>query len=89
MAGSTPAATPPAPPAKKQRSPSTLRRLIELAEREMTAATGERDRVLGELSAAGHDHVALGAIAGRLAEAETRLAGVEERWLTLSEELGA
>jgi ATP-binding cassette subfamily F protein uup len=82
----TPAATPPAE--KKQRSPSTLRRLIGLAESEMEKATAERDSLLADLAAAGNDHVALARIAETLAAAEARLSAAEERWLDLSEELG-
>ena len=81
---------PPAPPAaKKPRSPSTLRRLIGLAEAEMEKATAERDGLLADLAAAGNDHVALARIAGELAAAESRLTAAEERWLELSEELGS
>jgi ATP-binding cassette subfamily F protein uup len=81
-----PAAAPSAP--KKQRSPSTLRRLIGLAEAEMEKATAERDGILADLAAAGNDHVALGRIADTLAAVEAKLSGAEERWLDLSEELG-
>jgi ABC transport system ATP-binding/permease protein len=84
-------ATPPATPGpdeKKQRSPSTLRRLIGLAEAEMERAAAERDGLLADLAAA-DDHVALARIAGNLAAAEARLSAAEERWLELSEELGA
>jgi ATP-binding cassette subfamily F protein uup len=77
-----------APAAKKQRSPSTLRRLIGLAESEIEKATAERDGLLADLAAAGGDHVALARIAESLAVAESRLAAAEERWLELSEELG-
>jgi ATP-binding cassette subfamily F protein uup len=84
--GSTPS---PAPAAKKPRSPSTLRRLIGLAEAEMEKAGAERDALLAELSAAGSNHVALARIAETLAAAESRLSAAEERWLELSEELGA
>ena len=77
------------PAVKKQRSPSTLRRLIGLAEAEIEKATAERDGLLGDLAAAGNDHVALARIAETLAAAEARLSAAEERWLELSEELGA
>ena len=79
----------PAPAPKKQRSPSTLRRLIGLAEAEMENAIAERDGLLADLAAAGNDHVALARIAETLAAAEARLSAAEERWLDLSEELGA
>ena len=82
--GAAPAST----PGRKPRSPSTLRRLIGLAEAEREQAAAERDGVLAELAAAGGDHVALARIAERLAAAEGRLSAAEERWLELSEELG-
>jgi ATP-binding cassette subfamily F protein uup len=87
--GRQPAPAAPAPTAKKPRSRSTLRRLIGLAEAEMEKATAERDGLLAELAAAGNDHVALAGIAETLAAVETRLTAAEERWLELSEELGA
>jgi ATP-binding cassette subfamily F protein uup len=78
----------PVPTERKQRSPSTLRRLIGLAEAEMEKATAERDGLLADLAAAGTDHVALARVAETLAAAEARLSAAEERWLELSEELG-
>jgi ABC transport system ATP-binding/permease protein len=79
----------PGPAEKKQRSPSTLRRLIGQAEAEMEKAIAERDGLFADLAAAGNDHVALARIADTLAAAEARLTTAEERWLELSEELGA
>ncbi|MDP8938144.1 MAG: ATP-binding cassette domain-containing protein [Actinomycetota bacterium] len=73
----------------KQRSPSTLRRLIGVVEREMAEAAAERDRLASEVGLAGGHHVALAASARSLAAAEARLAEAEERWLALAEELGA
>jgi ATP-binding cassette subfamily F protein uup len=83
-AAAAPVATTP-----KHRSPSTLRRLVGLAERAVAEATEERDRLAAQLAAGGGDHVALAATASALAEAEQRLAAAEERWLELAEELGA
>jgi ABC transport system ATP-binding/permease protein len=77
-----------APSARKPRSPSTLRRLLDQAEKELAAASDERARLHGELAAAGGDHVALAEVAHALAAAETRLAEAEERWLAVAEELG-
>ena len=85
----TPPTTPSVPTERKQRSPSTLRRLIGLAEAEMEQAAAERDGLLADLAAAGNDHVALARIAETLAAAEARLTAAEERWLELSDELGA
>ncbi len=56
----------------------------------MAEAEARRDRLAAELAA--HDpadHVALTATAQALAEAEADLGAAEERWLELSEELGA
>jgi ABC transport system ATP-binding/permease protein len=87
--GATPAkAGPGGPP--KPRSPSTLRRLLGVAERAMAEAEARRDGVAAELHGIGPgDHEALAAAAQALAEAETALTAAEERWLELSEELGA
>lgn len=94
--GSAPSAAAPSRPipapafgSSRVRSPSTLRRLIGVVEREMAGAESTRDKLLGELAAARTDHVALARIAQSLAEAEARLAAHEDRWLALAEELGA
>ncbi|MGH8993164.1 MAG: hypothetical protein ACRDZ7_16765, partial [Acidimicrobiia bacterium] len=72
----------------KPRSASTLRRLLDQSEKELSAATEERQRLHDELSRAAGDHVALAELAHALAGAEACLAEAEERWLTLAEELG-
>ena len=72
---------------RKGRSPSTLRRLLGLAERELAEATAERDRLAAELVAGTADHVTLAQVARSLADAEARLADAEVRWLTLAEEI--
>ncbi len=75
------------PPAKL-RSPSTLRRLVGLAERDIAELEAERDRLVGQLAAGNVDHTVVTETAHSLADAEARLAQAEERWLLLSEELG-
>jgi ATP-binding cassette subfamily F protein uup len=91
--GPKPAAPKGGPPDKapaKMRSPSTLRRLIGVAERAMADAEAERDRLAATLGAVEpSDHVSLAAAAQALAEAERALGAAEQRWLELSEELGA
>jgi ATP-binding cassette subfamily F protein uup len=89
-AGRSPAPAPgaEAPAARKPRSPSTLRRLLDQAEKELAAASDDRARLQDELAAAAGDHVTLAEVAHALAAAETRLAEAEERWLALAEELG-
>jgi len=77
-------------PPPKQRSPSTLRRLLGVAERSVGDAERERDTLAAELAAGdAADHGELAAIARALAEAEARVGEAEERWLALSEELGS
>jgi ATP-binding cassette subfamily F protein uup len=71
----------------KGRSPSTLRRLVGQAEREVEALTAARDGHLAALVAAGTDHVALTRIGALLAETEAALAAAEERWLALTDEM--
>ena len=73
----------------KPRSPSTVRRLLGVAERDVAQAETRRDRLAAALADADPaDHVGLAATAQALAEAETALGEAEERWLALSEELG-
>ncbi len=84
---SDPRATPAAArPARKERSPSTVRRLIAETERELTEATGRRDELSIEMG--GADHHALAPLATELAAVEARVVGLEERWLALADELG-
>ena len=82
-----PPAAEPSPVATRVRSPSTLRRLLGLAERDMVAAGADRDRLADELRLAA-DAAALASTAHALATAEAAVAEAEERWLTLAEELG-
>jgi ATP-binding cassette subfamily F protein uup len=86
--GSTRSDSAAARPAGKPKSPSTLRRLVTLAERDMAEAAARRTRLEGELTDVAADHAALAATAHALAEAERALAAAEDRWLSLSEELG-
>ena len=56
----------------------------------MADAEATRDRLAAELGSVDPtDHVALTAVAQALADAEAELSAAEERWLELSEELGA
>jgi ATP-binding cassette subfamily F protein uup len=81
-------AAPPRPAPPKLRSPSTLRRLLGQAEREMAEAVAARDRLAAELAGAGNLPAALAQISTSLADAEAHLTEAEERWLALAEELG-
>ena len=79
---------PPPPTSTKPRSASTLRRLVTIAERDMATAADLRARLESELAAAA-DHAALTTAAHALAAAEIALTAAEDRWLALTEELGA
>jgi ATP-binding cassette subfamily F protein uup len=70
------------------RSPSTLRRLLSVAEREISEAEAQRDRLVDQMAAGDADYQALDRLARSLADTESRLAASEERWLALAEELG-
>ncbi len=86
-AGPAPSAT--ARPTAKPRSPSTLRRLLGVAERTVAEAEKARDALAAQLVARERgDHQAMATTARSLAEAENHLTKAEEQWLALSEELG-
>jgi hypothetical protein len=71
------------------RSPSTLRRLLAAAERDVAAATAERDRLASSLATAGVDHAELARLGHGLTAAETRVAHAEDAWLRLAAEAEA
>ncbi len=79
----------PAGATARLRSPSTLRRLLAGAERDMVAATEKRDRMVAELGTVASDHRALASTSQALAGAEGQVEKMEQRWLALAEELGA
>jgi ABC transport system ATP-binding/permease protein len=84
------AAAPALPPKRPRvRSPSTLRRLVGTAEKEVAKLEAERDRLTAELAAAGGDYHAHARLGHELATVTERLAAAEHRWLELAEELGA
>ena len=96
-AGPTPAATPAAgrtttpspgrpPKVTGGRSPSTLRRLLGQAERDLEAAGEARDLVLAALARVGSDHVELARLGVELATASEAVAAAEERWMALAHE---
>jgi ATP-binding cassette subfamily F protein uup len=69
------------------RSPSTLRRLIAQAEKDLAAATTRRDKLVVELgSADATDHVSFTKLTTGLAEAEVAVSSAEEAWLALADE---
>ncbi len=88
-AAAKPVAT--AAPRPKQtggRSPSTVRRQLGQAERDLAAATERRESVAAELANA-VDHREMGAIGERLATAQEAVDAAEETWLALADEAEA
>jgi len=80
----------PARPPRPGRSPSTLRRQLAQAERELAAATSARDAAAAALVGVA-DHRELAELAARVHELQAALERTEERWLELAgeaEELG-
>jgi ABC transport system ATP-binding/permease protein len=77
-------------PKVSTKSPSTLRRQLGVADRELAAAITERDAVQVELSDANVDHTQRHtqweALAAKLAAAQQRVDTAEERWLSLADE---
>jgi ATP-binding cassette subfamily F protein uup len=72
----------------KQRTPSTLNRLMRDAEKELKRLERQRDKAAEVLTTVDPtDHQALAAAGQAVADAEAAVAEVEERWLALGEEL--
>jgi ABC transport system ATP-binding/permease protein len=79
-----------APAAPKQRTPSTLNRLMREAEKELRRLERQRARAVEALGQVDHaDHTALAELGQAVADAEVAVAEVEERWLELGAELEA
>ena len=85
-AGGAGSATPPAAKAVSTKSPSTLRRQLTLADRDLTDAIAARDAVQAELGAVGTDHKELARLGEQLATSQRRVDVAEERWLSLADE---
>ncbi|MDQ1479307.1 MAG: transport system ATP-binding/permease protein [Actinomycetota bacterium] len=79
-------AMPPAATPVSRKSPSTLRRQLGLADRELADAIAARDSVQAELVAVGVDHKELVRLSAKLATGQSRVAAAEERWLSLADE---
>ncbi len=73
---------------KSSRSPSTVRRMIGQAERDVLAATARRDDLTAQLADA-LDHRELGALGERLSVAQQALDTAEAAWLALADEAAA
>lgn len=82
------ASSAPLKPSSGGRSPSTVRRQLGQAERELAAATARRDDLTAQLSS-GLDHRELSALGDRLTAAQAAVDAAEEAWLTLADEAEA
>ena len=83
------ATTAPAARPKAARSPSTLRRLLGQAERELADAIATRSELVAQLASIGADHERLARLGVDLATTEHVVAAAEERWLALADEAEA
>ncbi|HUF34228.1 MAG TPA: ABC-F family ATP-binding cassette domain-containing protein [Acidimicrobiales bacterium] len=75
-----------APAASSGRSPSTLRRLLKDAEKEVATLERRRDALTKALADAGTDHERLASLGADIAAVEAELAAAEGRWLDLAAE---
>jgi ABC transport system ATP-binding/permease protein len=73
----------------RRRTPSTVRRLVGVAEREVADLEARRDDLAAQLAAATDDYAALARLGTELASVTERLAAAEHRWLELASELEA
>jgi len=71
------------------KSPSTLRRQLSAAERDLATATATSERLDAQLAAAGSDHSELVRLSDELATAHAAVEKAEETWLTLAHEAEA
>ncbi|MEP6625362.1 MAG: ABC-F family ATP-binding cassette domain-containing protein [Acidimicrobiia bacterium] len=72
-------------PASKK-SPSTLRRQLEVADRELATAIAARDQLQAQLSEHGNDHDALVRLSSELVACQSQVDTTEERWLALADQ---
>ncbi|HKH89116.1 MAG TPA: ATP-binding cassette domain-containing protein, partial [Acidimicrobiales bacterium] len=75
-----------APPARRQRSPSTLGRQLREVEKEMERLGRRRDELTEALAAAGDDHLELARVGRILTDVQADLTTLENNWLALAEE---
>lgn len=80
----SPARSTAAPP---RRTPSTLRRLLKDADKELAALERRKATLTAELASAGGDRGELARIGTAIADVDAEILAVEERWLELSAEL--
>jgi ATPase components of ABC transporters with duplicated ATPase domains len=75
-----------APRPVSKKSPSTLRRQLGVADRELADAIAARDRLQVQLSADGANHEALMRLSSELVVCQTRVDTTEEQWLALADQ---
>ncbi len=66
------------------KSPSTLRRQLGAAQRDLETAMDAADRIAATLAGVGNDHGELTRLSDELARAHTAVSRVEEQWLALA-----
>ena len=71
---------------KSTKSPSTLRRLLDQAEKTLGKATEAQDAIMQKLVDAGSDHQLLAQLSAELAVAQGKVNVAEENWLVLAAE---
>ena len=71
---------------KSTKSPSTLRRLLDQAEKTLGKATEAQDAIMQKLVDAGSDHQLLAELSAELAVAQGKVSVAEENWLVLAAE---
>ncbi len=71
---------------KSKKSPSTLRRQLGQAERDLAAKIAERDALSATISEAASDHLRLTAITDQLGRLQEQVDALEESWLQLADE---
>jgi len=84
--GKVAAPSPPAAPALPGKTPSTIRRELNDAQRALERATTARDAIAAELEGAIGDHERLHALGRQLADAQAAVDEAEERWLAAAED---
>ena len=78
--------TPSAARPVSKKSPSTLRRQLEVADRDLAKSITARDRVLVAMGVAGAKHEELVRLSADLATAQSEVDTTEERWLALADQ---
>ena len=86
MRGSPATEPAPAPRTASKKSPSTLRRQLDVAERELAKAVAVHDQLQADMHSAGADHETLVRLSSELAASQTQVDTAEERWLALADQ---